>query len=215
MYHIDGSDYLKEPYYERTQSVCPECLNVIPAEIYEENDQIWMRKNCLEHSEFKDKLSSSAKYYKWTHWGTKEWNFLKNGEANPPDCKATDPRGCPYNCGLCDQHLSTCSLALIDLTNRCNFNCNFCYANIKKSGIFVEPTLEEIDRIMEHFRGKPIPPPAIMFTGGEPTVRADFPEICAMAKKHGFKEVIVATNGYGFQKKNSGLEWTKKSWKRD
>jgi len=49
-----------------------------------------------------------------------------------------------------------------------------------------------------------------MFTGGEPTVRKDFPEICKMAKDHGFKEVIVATNGYGFQSKKGGLEWTKK-----
>ncbi|GAH02393.1 unnamed protein product, partial [marine sediment metagenome] len=142
--------------------------------------------------------------------GNIDWQFLKNGEANPPDVEAVDPRGCPYNCGLCNEHLSTTSLALIDLTNRCNFNCNFCYANVMKSGYLVEPTLEEIDKIMAHFRNKPIPPPGIMFTGGEPTVRADFPEICALAKKHGFKEVIVATNGYGFQKKKGGLEWTKK-----
>ncbi|MFX0187661.1 MAG: tetraether lipid synthase Tes [Candidatus Hodarchaeota archaeon] len=210
MYHIDGTDYLNTPYYTKTESVCPECLQVISAEIYEENDQIWMRKTCAEHGNFKDILSSSAKYYKWTHYKTDEWSFDKDGEANPPDCEITDPRGCPYNCGLCPEHLSTCSLALIDLTNRCNFNCNFCYANIQKAGYLVEPSLEEIDRIMEHFRSKPIPPPAIMFTGGEPTVRKDFPEICAMAKKYGFKEIIVATNGYGFQKKKGGLEWTKK-----
>jgi uncharacterized radical SAM superfamily Fe-S cluster-containing enzyme len=79
-----------------------------------------------------------------------------------------------------------------------------------QSGYLVEPSLEEIDRIMRHFREKPMPAVAIMFTGGEPTVRKDFPEICKMAKDHGFQEVIVATNGYGFQKKNGGLEWTKK-----
>ncbi|MEJ2248422.1 MAG: radical SAM protein [Candidatus Lokiarchaeota archaeon] len=169
-------------------------------------------KNCPEHGDFKDKLSSSAKYYKWTHYETDEWSFLKNGEANPPDCKGDDPRGCPYNCGLCSQHLSTASLALIDLTNRCNFSCNFCYANIEKAGYWIEPSLEEIDRIMRHFRNKPIPAPAIMFAGGEPTVRADFPEICKMAKEHGFKEVIVATNGYGFQRKKGGLEFTKKCY---
>ena len=210
MYHLDGTDVLDERYYQKTRSVCPECLKVIDAEILEEDDQIWMKKNCKEHGDFKDKISSNAKYYKWTHYGTDEWNFLKNGEVNPPDCESTDPRGCPYNCGLCDQHLSSCSLALIDLTNRCNFNCNFCYANVQKAGYWIEPSLEELDRIMNHFRSKPMPPPSIMFTGGEPTVRADFPEICAMAKKHGFQEVIVATNGYGFQKKNGGLEWTKK-----
>jgi uncharacterized radical SAM superfamily Fe-S cluster-containing enzyme len=191
-------------------------LNRIPAEVYEVNDEIWIRKTCPEHGDFKDKISSSARYYKWTHYAFKDdkgnviWKFDKDGEANPPDCQPEDPRGCPYNCGLCSEHLSTCSLALIDLTNRCNFNCNFCYANVEKAGYLIEPTLEEIERIMDHFRNKPIPAVSIMFTGGEPTVRKDFPEICKMAKDKGFKEVIVATNGYGFQKKKGGLEWTKK-----
>ncbi|MFX0137332.1 MAG: tetraether lipid synthase Tes [Candidatus Hodarchaeota archaeon] len=216
MYHLDDDEYLSVPYYRKTRSICPECLEPIDAEVYEEEDQIWMKKSCEEHGFFKDKLSSSAKYYKWTHWAIKDkdgkvvWQFDKDGETNPPDFVGEDPRGCPYNCGLCEQHISTCSLALIDLTNRCNFNCNFCYANVLQSGYLVEPTLEEIDRIMKHFRSKPIPAIAIMFTGGEPTVRKDFPEICKMAKDNGFKEVIVATNGYGFQKKNGGLGWTKK-----
>ncbi len=216
MYHLDDSDYLNEKYFRKTQSVCPECLERIDAEVYEEDDQIFMRKTCPDHGDFKDKISSSAKYYKWTHWAIKDengnviWKFDKDGDSNPPDCVGEDPRGCPYNCGLCEQHISTCSLALIDLTNRCNFNCNFCYANVLQSGYLVEPTLEEIDRIMTHFRSKPIPAVAIMFTGGEPTVRKDFPEICKMAKDHGFMEVIAATNGYGFQSKKGGLEWTKK-----
>ncbi|MHA2009459.1 MAG: tetraether lipid synthase Tes [Promethearchaeota archaeon] len=216
MYHLDDDEYLNEPYYRKTMSICPECLQPIGAEIYEDDEKIWMRKNCDDHGDFRDLLSSSAKYYKWTHYAIKDkdgniiWQFDKDGESNPPDFKGDDPRGCPYNCGLCDQHISTCSLALIDLTNRCNFNCNFCYANVLQSGYLVEPTLEEIDKVMAHFRSKPIPAVAIMFTGGEPTVRKDFPEICKMAKDHGFKEVIVATNGYGFQRKKGGLEFTKK-----
>jgi hypothetical protein len=216
MYHLNDEEYLNKPYYRKTRSICPECLQPIGAEVYEEDEKIWMRKTCEDHGYFRDIISSSAKYYKWTHYGIKDkngkivWQFDKDGDTNPPDFQGDDPRGCPYNCGLCEQHISTCSLALIDLTNRCNFNCNFCYANILQSGYLVQPTLEEIDRVMKHFRSKPIPAVAIMFTGGEPTVRKDFPEICKMAKDHGFKEVIVATNGYGFQKKKGGLEFTKK-----
>jgi len=215
MYHLDGTDILDEQYYRKTFSVCPECLKKIPAVVEEDDGKIYMRKTCKEHGDFEDVISSSAKYYKWTHYQKKDkngnvvWQFKKNGEANPPDC-ATDVRGCPYNCGLCSEHLSTCSLALIDLTNRCNFSCNFCYANVEQAGYWIEPSLEEIDRIMKHFRNKPIPAPAIMFTGGEPTVRKDFPEICKMAKDNGFQEVIVATNGYGFQRKKGGAEWTKR-----
>jgi hypothetical protein len=220
LYHLDGTDILKEKYYHKTKSVCPECLDKIDAEVYEEDDEIWMKKECPKHGEFKDKISSSAKYYKWTHYAQKddngniEWQFLKNGEANPPDCKMEDPRGCPYNCGLCDEHLSTCSLALIDLTNRCNFNCNFCYANVRKAGYLIEPSMEELERVFRHFREKPIPAPAIMFTGGEPSVRADFPDICKMAKDLGFKEVICATNGYGFQRKKGGLDFTKECFEK-
>ena len=216
MYHMNDEEYVNEPYYRKTRSVCPECLQPIGAEIYEDTEQIWMRKTCEDHGDFKDLISSSAKYYKWTHYATKDkngnviWQFDKDGDTNPADLQGEDPRGCPYNCGLCEEHISTCSLALIDLTNRCNFNCNFCYANVLQSGYLVEPTLEEIDKVMKHFRNKPIPAVAIMFTGGEPTVRKDFPEICKMAKDNGFKEVIVATNGYGFQRKKGGLEFTKK-----
>ena len=154
MYHLDGSEYLKQKYYRKTVSICPECLQRIPAEIIEENDEIWMKKTCPEHGFFKDKLSSLARYYKWTHFGNENWSFDKNGEANPPDVQFSDPRGCPYNCGLCPDHLSTCCLALIDLTNRCNFNCNFCYANVQKSGYLIEPSIEEIEKIMDHFRNK-------------------------------------------------------------
>ena len=216
MYHLDELELSNTPYYRKTGSICPECLERIDAEIVEEDDQIFMRKTCKEHGDFKDKLSSSAKYYKWTHFEFKDengkvvWKFDKDGDTNPADCEGGDPRGCPHNCGLCSEHISTCSLALIDLTNRCNFNCNFCYANVLQSGYLVQPTLEEIDKVMKHFRSKPIPAVAIMFTGGEPTVRKDFPEICKMAKDNGFKEVIVATNGYGFQRKNGGLEFTKR-----
>src|SRR5271157_1934221 len=204
---------MKQKYYKEIISVCPECFEKIPAIIAEEDDaKVYITKTCPKHGDFRDIISSDAMYYKWTHYASpdNEFSFEKDGETNPPDRQA-DERGCPWNCGLCNLHISTCSLALIDVTNRCNLQCNFCYANVEKSGVLVEPSQEELRRVMKHFRSKPIPAVAIMFTGGEPTVRKDFPEIVAMAKEEGFKEILVATNGYGFQKPNGkGQDFAKR-----
>ena len=166
-----------------------------------------MVKDCEKHGHFEDVISTHVGYYKWTHYGNEEWSFEKDGEANTPDKENDKP--CPNSCGLCTEHKSTCSLCLIDVTNRCNFECNFCYANVNYSGHLVEPSKSEIGRTMDHFRKKEIPAVAIMFAGGEPTVREDFAEICKMAKDRGFSEIIVATNGYGFQKPKTGLQFTK------
>lgn len=220
MYHIRETEYARTPYYRKTNSVCPECLQPIEAEVVEEDgsdtekNKIFMRKTCPEHGFFQDIISTNALYYKWTHYAEEGvFSFEKDGQRNPPDRHVEDPRGCPYNCGLCDLHLSTASLALIDVTNRCNLDCNFCYANVQRSGRLVEPTLEEIRKIMRHFRSKPIPAVAIMFTGGEPTVRKDFVDIVRMAKEEGFKEVLVATNGYGFQRKDGvGEKFARDCW---
>jgi hypothetical protein len=42
---------------------------------------------------------------------------------------------------------------------------------------------------------KPVPPPAIQFTGGEPTVREDLPEIIKMAYNMGFVHTQISSNG--------------------
>ncbi|MHA1454339.1 MAG: tetraether lipid synthase Tes, partial [Promethearchaeota archaeon] len=199
----------KKKYFKKTKSVCPECLTSIEAEIYEADGKIFIRKSCEEHGDYQDILSSNADYYRWTHWKGDSWGWEKDGEPNPPDVECKDDRGCPWNCGLCSEHLSACTLVIIEITNRCNLSCNFCFANVEKTGMLIEPSLEEIGRIMDHFRNKPIPSTAIMFSGGEPTIRSDFVDIIKMSKDKGFKEVIVATNGYAFQKPD-GEEYARK-----
>ena len=40
MYHLNDEDYVNEPYYRKTRSVCPECLQPIGAEVYEEDEVV-------------------------------------------------------------------------------------------------------------------------------------------------------------------------------
>ena len=42
---------------------------------------------------------------------------------------------------------------------------------------------------------RPVPTPAVQFSGGEPTMRDDLTEIVALAREMGFAQIQVATNG--------------------
>ena len=181
--------YLQEArlHLKDTQSLCPKCLKVIPAKVYAENGVVYIEKTCPEHGYFKDIYWGDAELYQ--QWNN--WHFIGNGIENP---RTPTKQGCPYDCGLCPEHQSHTVLAIIDVTNRCNLRCPICFAY---TGMPVyEPSLEEIDEMLRNLRAnKPYAPTAIQFSGGEPTLRDDLPEIIRAAKRHGFKHVEVDTNG--------------------
>ena len=172
-----------------TKSLCPECLSVIDASIFEEDGKVMIEKTCSKHGAFKDMYWSSAKQFKRfdRYWHDGE------GVANP---NISTNGNCPHSCGLCSSHKTTTILANIDLTNRCNQACPVCFANASSSGYLYEPSLEQIRDMMQTLRNeKPVPCPAIQFAGGEPTMREDIIEIVKMASGFKFTQVQMATNG--------------------
>jgi hypothetical protein len=123
-----------------------------------------------------------------------QYEAVGSGVLNPQSIATSN--NCPSACGLCSNHRSGTLLANIDLTNRCNLDCDFCFANARACGFVYEPDFNEIVRMMELLRAeKPVPTPAIQFSGGEPTMRDDLIEIIKKAKEVGFPQVQIATNG--------------------
>jgi hypothetical protein len=181
-----------EKLLKRTKSVCPECRLVIDAEIVEVVGKAIYRKSCPEHGGFEDVYWSDAELYK---------KFTKHAEIgegveNP---RTKKDRGCPWDCGICPEHKSHTVLAIIDLTNRCNLRCPICFATAATTGYVYEPSFEQVKEMLKNLRdNKPTPPPAIQFSGGEPTLRDDLPDIVRAAKEAGFWHVEVNTNGVRF-----------------
>ncbi len=186
----------------RTKSLCPECLKVLDAEIFIGPDsKVRIGKECPDHGYFDDTYTfSDPELFEWAEGYAREGSGLEN-----PRTKSD--RGCPYDCGLCNNHKSHTVLAIIDVTNRCNLSCPICFANAAAAGYLCEPSFEEIEGIVENLRAnRPIPPPAIQFSGGEPTVRSDLPKLISMAKEKGFEHVEVNTNGIMFANSPSFFE---------
>lgn len=175
---------------KKTRSLCPACSSVVAAEIVEEEGKIWLRRTCPEHGSFRHLYwSDAAMYHRF-----QEYDAVGNGIANPQTKGA--PESCPTACGLCNNHHSQTLLANVDLTNRCNLDCDFCFANARACGFVYEPSFDEVVRMLQVLRDeKPVPTPAVQFSGGEPTMRDDLTDIIRKAKSMGFPQVQIATNG--------------------
>jgi uncharacterized radical SAM superfamily Fe-S cluster-containing enzyme len=193
---------------KKTKSLCPVCARTLPAEVIEENGKIWICRTCPEHGEFKHLYWSDAEMYR----RFEAFESIGNGVENPQ--RHANPDECPLACGLCNNHKSGTLLANIDVTNRCNLNCDFCFANARACGYIYEPSFDQITEMMKMIRSqRPVPAPAVQFSGGEPTMRDDIFDIIRMAKKVGFSQVQLATNGvniarnrgYAQELKDAGL----------
>lgn len=180
---------------KKTKSLCPQCLKVIDAEVFEQDGKILMKKRCAEHGEFDDVYWSDAElYHKFAKW---QYNL---DMGDPGIQNTVIEKGCPFDCGLCPNHRSSTMLALIDLTNRCNQHCPICFANAAVAGYLYEPTMEQLVAMMKLLRSEVPPCPAIQFAGGEPTMRENFVEIVRKARELGFSHIQVATNGIAMAK---------------
>lgn len=175
---------------KKIKSLCPECLQVIDAEIYEDEDNVEIRKECKNHGKFENTYWSSNELYK----EASQYDHKGNGIENPQTY--SNKEECPSNCGLCREHESHTILGLIDVTNRCNLKCSVCFANAATAKYIYEPSYEEIRKMLRTLRAnEPVPAPAIQYAGGEPTVRKDIVELVKLAKGEGFTHTQIATNG--------------------
>lgn len=85
-------------------------------------------------------------------------------------------------------------LSEIALTYRCNNRCTFCYASAPERGPVVgEMTTDEVKRVIDKIVDQ-AKVPTVSFTGGEPTLRRDLPDLIAYAKSRQMR-VNLITNG--------------------
>ena len=174
----------------KTSSICPECLKILPATVFERDGKVWIKKACEEHGEFEDIYLSSYDWY------VRAESFARDGRGvqNPQVMK--DAPVCPKDCGLCKIHLSHTALANIVLTNRCDLTCWYCFFYSGRVGYVYEPKFEEIEEMVKILRAEiPIPCNAVQLTGGEPCLRDDLIEIIKMVKSHDIDHVQLNTNG--------------------
>ncbi|MEK7841369.1 MAG: radical SAM protein, partial [Deltaproteobacteria bacterium] len=192
---------------KRIDSICPECLKVIPAIEYIEDGKVMIKKECPSHGIFKDLVFSDAKLF----LQMEEWHFGDGrGFSNPHITGATK---CPSQCGVCNMHTTSTSLANIDITGNCNLSCSVCFANSNTNPYQLD--YEDVVKMMQNLRNmRPAPAEAVQFMGGEPTIHPRFLDIVRAAKDMGFSHIQTASNGikladpdFAMKAREAGLQY--------
>ena len=184
-----------------TESVCPACLARVPATIEEHQDNVFMRKTCAQHGEFRTLLWRGDPSYA-------TWSRPKSA-FHPPDAWTGIENGCPFDCGLCADHRQQTCTALIEVTSKCNLRCSVCFADSGTDGSD-DPCLSEIRAQYESLMAKGYKC-NIQLSGGEPTLREDLPEIVALGRSIGFEFIQLNTNGLLLASDKKYLEHLKKA----
>jgi 7,8-dihydro-6-hydroxymethylpterin dimethyltransferase len=173
-----------------TESVCPVCFARIGARRTAVRGDVFLVKQCPDHGGFETVIWRGGP-------SMNGWRRPKQ-PVHPAICYSQVDRGCPFDCGLCGDHVQLPCSVLLEVTGRCNLKCPVCFAD---SGADKQSD-PDLDTIAFWFR-RAIDAAGscnVQLSGGEPTLRDDLPEIVRIGRKIGFSFIQVIRTDCGWQR---------------
>ncbi|PSP32533.1 radical SAM protein [Halobacteriales archaeon QH_10_67_22] len=158
-----------EPFAETT-SLCPDCLEQVPGRYVRRDGGVFLSRDCPDHGTSDRRVWGSFDHWDWAA------DLGPSPEHDGGDLTVDDDHAC---------------LAVVEVTDDCNLSCSYCFASSGPGGD--HRSSAEIDALLDtvvEAGGRPI-----QFSGGEPTVRDDLPELVKRARDRGIDHVEVNTNG--------------------
>ena len=174
-------------FYGQTQALCEECLEVVPAKIIFQNDNVYYQKRCLQHGVQKTLVSTDIEYFKLCK------EYLKPGDL-PEKFQTKINKGCPHDCGLCPDHEQHSCLALFEIIDECNMNCPVCFAN-SAPGMGNPRSMEDIEIMLKTLLESEHEPDLVQVSGGEPTLHPEIIPILKRLKDSPVRHLMLNTNG--------------------
>ena len=153
-----------------TTSLCPDCLETVPGRYEEGDDSVFLTRECPDHGATSRRVWGSLEHWKWAA------EFGPAPEHDGGDLTVDPDHAC---------------LAVVEVTTDCNLSCSYCFAGSSPGG--EHRSTEAIEALLDTVAdagGRPI-----QFSGGEPTVRDDLPDLVERARTRGIDHVEVNTNG--------------------
>ena len=180
-----------------TRSLCPECLRQLHADIMAHADgTVWMERTCPDHGPFQAYIWPDAAHYQ-------RFRALAL-PATAPSVTRPMHAPCPFSCGICSHHVRRPTQVGIELTQRCNLQCPVCFMSSTREDD--ELAAEDFRAVFQTIRDTAGAECGVNLTGGEPTVRADLPDIVRIGHEVGLPYIEISTNGLVLARDEAYLE---------
>jgi len=168
-------------------SMCEECLQLVPAKVIRDGENVYYQKRCRDHGVQKTLVSTDADYF------LAAIDYLKPGDL-PLQPQTKIDYGCPFDCGLCPDHEQHSCLAIIEVNEECNLTCPVCFANSSpaKDGT---RTLAEVEQMLDILVASEGEPDLVQISGGEPTIHPQIMDILKLTMTKPIRHVMLNTNG--------------------
>ena len=175
-------------FYDTTASVCSHCLRRVEAKILIKEERVFLEKWCPEHGWERSLIADDADYYR----------LCREVYVKPPEMperfNTVMRRGCPWDCGLCPDHMQHSCVSVVEITETCNLRCPVCYADSgPDTGRHL--SLAEIEAMLDTVVANEGEPDVVQISGGEPTLHPDFFAVLDAAKARPIRHLMVNTNG--------------------
>jgi uncharacterized radical SAM superfamily Fe-S cluster-containing enzyme len=175
-------------YYDQVTSLCEHCLRRIEGKLVIQDERVWLHKWCREHGPSKVLVATDARY-----WRAARETYIKPPEM-PLRFNTAMEWGCPYDCGLCPDHMQHSCLTILEVTDHCDLSCPVCYADSGPSRSEYR-SLATIERMLDALVANEGEPDVVQISGGEPTTHPDFFAIIAAARRRPIRHLMLNTNG--------------------
>ncbi len=175
-------------FYDTTSALCTRCLRVIEAKILFKAGSVYMDKWCPAHGMERVLIADDEAYYR----SCREV-FIKPPEL-PARFNTAMTHGCPYDCGLCPDHMQHACLTVLEITDHCNLSCPVCYAESGPARLTHRP-LAMIETMLDAIVANEGEPDVVQISGGEPTLHPEFFAVLDAAKARPIKHLMLNTNG--------------------
>jgi uncharacterized radical SAM superfamily Fe-S cluster-containing enzyme len=166
-----------------TTALCPTCLERVPGTYVADGGAVVLTRTCPDHGTAEREVWGSQDHWEWaSQFG--------------PDTSAT------ASDDLTVRGDHAC-LAVIEITEDCNLSCSYCFASSGPGG--TQLAFEEVVDRLETVKAAGGPRP-VQFSGGEPTVHDDLPDLVRTAGEMGFEHIEVNTNGIALAQREGYAE---------